>query len=251
MATAVCLDCSTAPTVVCCRSLRVCDTAMVAWATELLVVSCRSLMVRLTMEVAVVLASLMMRASSVELSIMVWPKANALVSIAFTALSAARSISTENWPPLVAMAVMRPLLLSSSRRASSVEFWRIALVISSALPTKLLVTSLLTPSRLRSTSAAFCLSIALVPLDSVIRVRSTSEEAARSASAVEPDSSISMRLASEVLTLRLPAMSAARACSRSAAVRLLTSMSPAIAPIRVARNSVAAVVRASMSWVAL
>ena len=43
-------------------------------------------MVRLTMAVAVVLASLMMRASSVELSIIVWPKANARVSIAFTAL---------------------------------------------------------------------------------------------------------------------------------------------------------------------
>ena len=37
---------------------------MVAWETELEVVSCSSLRVRLTMEVALTLASLMMRASS-------------------------------------------------------------------------------------------------------------------------------------------------------------------------------------------
>ena len=224
---------------------------MVACVTEFLVPSCSSLRVRLTSVVAVALASLMMRASSLLLSIIVWPKANALASIAFTAPSAARSISSENWPPLVAIAVRSPLLFSSSRRVSSVELRCIAAEISSALPTKLLATSVPTPIRLRSTSAAFCLSIAVVLPDSVVSARSMSDDVVRNASVVELDSSRRARLASVVLDLRLPAMSVARACSRSAAVRLLTSMSPATAPIRLARNSVAAVVRASISWVAV
>ena len=117
---AACLDCSTAPLAVCCSSLRLCDTVTVACDTEALVESWRSLSVRLTMLVALVLASLMMRASSLLLSIMACANANALTSIALVALSAARSISIENWPPLVAMALISRC---SCRRAGSSAPW--------------------------------------------------------------------------------------------------------------------------------
>ena len=46
--------------------------------------------------------------------------------------------------------------------------------ISSALPTKLRATSALTPSRVRSTSVAFCLSTLLTPVDIPVRLRSAS-----------------------------------------------------------------------------
>ena len=47
-------------------------------------------------------------------------------------------------------------------------------LISSALPTKLRATSALTPSSVRSTSVAFCLSTVLMPVDTAASERSTS-----------------------------------------------------------------------------
>ena len=59
-------------------------------------------------------------------------------------------------------------------RVISAARWLTCWLISSALPTKLRATSALTPSSVRSTSLAFCLSTLLTPVDTAVSARSTS-----------------------------------------------------------------------------
>ena len=129
--------------------------------------------------VAVSLASLMRRAICSLLSIMVWVKVKPLASIAFTACSVTRLTSSANSWLLPLSAPSSPLDFSSRMRVISAERWLTAVVISSALPTKLRATSALTPSSVRSTSPAFCLSTLLTPVDMPVMLRSASCALAR------------------------------------------------------------------------
>ena len=151
--------------------------------------------------VALSLDSLMRRAICSLLSIMVWVKVKPLASIAFTACSVTRPTSLANSVLLPVIALRRPLDFSSRMRVISAERWLSALVTSSALPTKLRATSALTPSNVRSTSLAFCLSTLLTPVDIPVRLRSASWALERIAVVVVDASCASERSASPALVL--------------------------------------------------
>ena len=89
-------------------------------------------------------------------------------------MSVTRPTSEVNSSVLLAMAASRPLDFSSRILVSSAERLPTAAAISSARPTKLRATSALTPSRVRSTSPAFCLSTLLTPVEREVSARSTS-----------------------------------------------------------------------------
>ncbi len=95
----------------------------------------------------------------------------------------------------------RTLDFSSRMRVISAERWLTAVAISSALPTKLRATSALTPSSVRSTSPAFCLSTLLTPVEMPVRLRSASCALARIDAVVVVASCASERSASPALVL--------------------------------------------------
>src|SRR5712675_450748 len=82
--------------------------------------------------------------------------------------------STLNSLLLAPKAVSSVLELESRILVISAPRALICWLISSARPTKLRATSALTPSRVRSTSLAFCLSTLLTPVDTPVSTRSTS-----------------------------------------------------------------------------
>ena len=132
---------------------------------------------------------------------MVCVKVKPLASIAFTACSVTRLTSLANSWLLPASAVSSTLDFSSRMRVISAERALTAVVISSALPTKLRATSALTPSSVRSTSVAFCLSTLLTPVDMPVRLRSASCALVRIAVVVVEASCARLRSASPALVL--------------------------------------------------
>ncbi len=222
-ADAVCLDCSTAACVVSCSSRSVRAIAFEApcvassalsrrsltarWTasfdTEIaeLWLFCSSLSDRVMAPVPLSVASLISRAMCSLLSIIVCVKVKPLASIAFTAWSVMRPTSLENSWLLVLSAASSTLDFSSRMRFISAERWLTAVAISSALPTKWRATSVLTPSSVRSTSPAFCLSTLLTPVDTPVRLRSASCALARIDAVVLVASCASARSASPALVL--------------------------------------------------
>ena len=96
------------------------------------------------------------------------------LSIALTVASVMRVTSLTSVRLLESIAIRRLLPLSSSRRVISLALVPTAPVISSALAVKVRTTSAPTPSRVRSTSLAFCFNTDVTPDDSVVSVRSAS-----------------------------------------------------------------------------
>ncbi len=221
------------------------------------VFSCSSFMVRWTASDAFAPASLMMRASSFELSIIVPAKAIPLDSIDCTAESVALPTWAVNAAVLLEMAESSRPDLSSRMPVSSAERWLTAAAISSARPTRLRATSELTPSRVRSTSSAFCLSTPVTPVDSEFSERSTSPAVERMLSldataapviawAVTVASDSRALAASPELILIACESSSMRPFSRSAADLLRVSISRVTASARPIRSSSNRLMRISM-----
>ena len=155
---------------------------------------------------------------------MVCVKEKPCASIAFTAWSVTWVTSVVNSLLLPLSAESRPLDFSSSTRVISDARVLTTVLISSALPTKLRATSALTPSNVRSTSPAFCLSTLLTPVDIAVSERSTSCALVRIASVLVLVRLLRERSASPALVLIAFASSSIRALSASAAARLRTSI---------------------------
>ena len=94
-------------------------------------------------------------------------------------------------------------------------------LISSARPTKLRATSALTPSRVRSTSLAFCLSTLLTPLDTAPSTRSTSPALCLMVPLALVEAAISDRSSSAALCFSVEVMPVLSvATERSVALRM-------------------------------
>ena len=111
----------------------------------------------------------------------------------------------------------RILVISAPR---AVSCW----LISSARPTKLRATSALTPSRVRSTSLAFCLSTLLTPVDTAVSVRSTSPALCLIVPLAPVEAAISERSSSAAPCLSVVVMPVLTvATERSVALRMLVT----------------------------
>ena len=143
-----------APLVAWCNSSSVRAIVCLAASVTPSAPSCIWLSVRVIEVVAVRLASLISRAISSLLSIMLCVKIKPLDSMVFTARSVMRPISPAKCSPLAPRLSTSVFDLSSSRRVMSSTRCVMALLISLALPTMLRDTSVLIPTSFRSASPA-------------------------------------------------------------------------------------------------
>ena len=167
----------------------------------ILACSCSSCSERVSEVEARVLASVMSRVMSSLLDVIAFATVTPRASIAFTVVSVMRVTSPTSAWLLVSIAVSRLPPLSSSRRV--ISFARCASVAftSSALAVKLRATSAPTPSSVRSTSPAFCLSAVVMPEDRLVSVRSASSALVRIASTVDDEAMPSVCSASPAFCL--------------------------------------------------